>query len=263
MTIDLGLTGKRALVTGSGIGIGRATAVWLARAGCDVTLVDLDAAVLADAAAEVAAEGTRVHTVTADLRDPDAGARDGRRRGGRARPDRRRGEQRRLARRSGAHAVPRRRRRLVARHRGAEPARDDVLLPGRGPGDGRLGRPGSDRERELGRVDPTGVAHGPVRRGEGRRSTASPRRWPSSSGPTASAWWPSRRAPRSPRSCGPRSTTPPSTSSSPPIRSAGSPSPTTSPARSSRSRPTSAAPSPGSLVFGDNGAHLARNRPSL
>jgi len=71
VTIDLGLTGKRALVTGSGIGIGRATAVWLARAGCDVTLVDVDAAVLAEAAAEVAGEGTRVHTVTADLRDPD------------------------------------------------------------------------------------------------------------------------------------------------------------------------------------------------
>ena len=71
MTIDLGLDGKHALVTGAGIGIGRATAVWLARAGCDVTLVDVDATALVDAATEVAAEGGRVHTVTADLRDPD------------------------------------------------------------------------------------------------------------------------------------------------------------------------------------------------
>ena len=69
--IDLGLHGKHALVTGAAIGIGRATAVWLARAGCDVALVDVDGTALADAAAEVAAEGTRVHTVTADLRDPD------------------------------------------------------------------------------------------------------------------------------------------------------------------------------------------------
>src|SRR4051794_1680828 len=71
VSIDLGLTGKRALVTGAGIGIGCATAAWLARAGCDVTLVDIDETVLTDAAAEAAAAGTRVHTVTADLRDPD------------------------------------------------------------------------------------------------------------------------------------------------------------------------------------------------
>jgi len=70
--IDLGLTGRHALVTGAGIGIGRATAVWLARAGCDVALVDIDGAALTDAAAAVRAEGTRVHTITADLRDPDA-----------------------------------------------------------------------------------------------------------------------------------------------------------------------------------------------
>jgi len=70
--IDLGLAGKRALVTGAGIGIGRGIAVWLARAGCDVALGDVDAAALDDAAAEVAREGTRVHTIVADLRDGDA-----------------------------------------------------------------------------------------------------------------------------------------------------------------------------------------------
>ncbi|GMU79951.1 MAG: short-chain alcohol dehydrogenase-like protein [Acidimicrobiia bacterium] len=71
MTIELGLTGKRALVTGAGVGIGRGIAVWLARAGCDVALVDIDAVTLEAAAAEVAAEGTRVHRFRADLRDPD------------------------------------------------------------------------------------------------------------------------------------------------------------------------------------------------
>ena len=70
--IDLGLDGKHALVTGAGIGIGRATAIWLARAGCAVTVVDVDAATLAEAAAATAAEGAEVHTVVADLTDPDA-----------------------------------------------------------------------------------------------------------------------------------------------------------------------------------------------
>ena len=70
--IELGLDGKHALVTGAGIGIGRATAIWLARAGCAVTVVDVDAATLAEAAAATAAEGAAVHTVVADLTDPDA-----------------------------------------------------------------------------------------------------------------------------------------------------------------------------------------------
>jgi NAD(P)-dependent dehydrogenase (short-subunit alcohol dehydrogenase family) len=38
--IDLGLAGKRALVTGAGIGIGRGIARWLAMAGCDVMIAD-------------------------------------------------------------------------------------------------------------------------------------------------------------------------------------------------------------------------------
>lgn len=65
--IDLGLTGRRALVTGAAIGIGLGIAEWLALAGCDVALVDRDADALADAAAVVGAHGTRVVTVVADL----------------------------------------------------------------------------------------------------------------------------------------------------------------------------------------------------
>jgi len=72
MAVDLGLQGKRALVTGAAVGIGRGIARWLAAAGCDVVLADKDAGTLADAAAEVGAEGTRVVAVATDLRDPDA-----------------------------------------------------------------------------------------------------------------------------------------------------------------------------------------------
>src|SRR6476661_6963574 len=72
MSVELGLEGKRALVTGAAVGIGRGIARWLAAAGCDVVLADKDATTLAEAAAEVAGAGTRVVAVPADLRDPDA-----------------------------------------------------------------------------------------------------------------------------------------------------------------------------------------------
>lgn len=72
VAVDLGLHGKRALVTGAAVGIGRGIARWLAAAGCDVVIADKDGASLADAAAEVAGAGTRVLAVTTDLRDPDA-----------------------------------------------------------------------------------------------------------------------------------------------------------------------------------------------
>ena len=72
MAVELGLEGKRALVTGAAVGIGRGIARWLAAAGCDVVVADKDGATLAEAAAEVAGAGTRVVTATTDLRDPDA-----------------------------------------------------------------------------------------------------------------------------------------------------------------------------------------------
>ena len=71
--IDLGLGGKRALVTGAGVGIGQGIARWLAAAGCAVMLVDRDEAWLAEGAAAVdagAAPGTRVATAALDLRAP-------------------------------------------------------------------------------------------------------------------------------------------------------------------------------------------------
>jgi NAD(P)-dependent dehydrogenase (short-subunit alcohol dehydrogenase family) len=70
MAIELGLEGKRALVTGAAVGIGRGIARWLAAAGCDVALADKDAETLAGAAEEVAGAGTRVVALPADLRDP-------------------------------------------------------------------------------------------------------------------------------------------------------------------------------------------------
>jgi NAD(P)-dependent dehydrogenase (short-subunit alcohol dehydrogenase family) len=74
LAIDLGLEGKRALVTGAGIGIGRGIASWLARAGCDVALADKDAASLDEAVAEVIGAGTGIRAIglEADLRRPDA-----------------------------------------------------------------------------------------------------------------------------------------------------------------------------------------------
>jgi NAD(P)-dependent dehydrogenase (short-subunit alcohol dehydrogenase family) len=72
MAIDLGLDGKRALVTGAGVGIGRGIARWLAQAGCDVALADKDAGTLQEAVAEVAAHGTRVTGIETDVRDPTA-----------------------------------------------------------------------------------------------------------------------------------------------------------------------------------------------
>src|SRR3954454_9703497 len=72
MEIDLGLDGKRALVTGAGIGIGRGIAAWLARDGCDVALADNDPVALADAVDDVAAAGPTVVGIHADLRRAEA-----------------------------------------------------------------------------------------------------------------------------------------------------------------------------------------------
>ena len=67
--MDLGLTGRRALVMGASRGLGRACAEALAREGVAVTIVARDAGRLATAAAEIgAASGTTVAPVSADFR---------------------------------------------------------------------------------------------------------------------------------------------------------------------------------------------------
>lgn len=66
------LAERHALVTGGGRGIGRATALALARAGARVTLVARTAGELEAVAAEVAALGGTAHPVTADVTDPAA-----------------------------------------------------------------------------------------------------------------------------------------------------------------------------------------------
>ncbi|MBV1838312.1 acetoin reductase [Acetobacter estunensis] len=63
------ISGKVALVTGSGQGIGRGIALRLARDGADVALVDIREDRLADVAAEIEALGRKATTFVADIGD--------------------------------------------------------------------------------------------------------------------------------------------------------------------------------------------------
>jgi NAD(P)-dependent dehydrogenase (short-subunit alcohol dehydrogenase family) len=67
-----GLDGKVAWVSGAGAGIGRACAVILAEAGCDVACIDIDAEVAREVAGEVEAQGRRALALGADVRDSAA-----------------------------------------------------------------------------------------------------------------------------------------------------------------------------------------------
>jgi len=66
------LTGQRALVTGSGQGIGFELARGLAQAGAEIILNDIDPTRLAAAAEWLTAEGATVHTLSFDVTAPDA-----------------------------------------------------------------------------------------------------------------------------------------------------------------------------------------------
>lgn len=70
--MELEIKGRRALVTGGSLGIGRATANLLAAAGVDVAIVARDAARLADVAGELdGANPGRVVALPGDMSKPD------------------------------------------------------------------------------------------------------------------------------------------------------------------------------------------------
>ncbi len=72
MAMDMGVAGKRVLVTGGSKGIGLACAEGFAREGADVVLVGRDPAALSAAADKVrGAAQVRVETLAADLSNPE------------------------------------------------------------------------------------------------------------------------------------------------------------------------------------------------
>src|SRR5439155_23253948 len=69
VSIEIALGGKGALVTGSGAGIGREIARWLARAGASVVVHDIREDKAKAVVDEIASEGGRAFAVIADARD--------------------------------------------------------------------------------------------------------------------------------------------------------------------------------------------------
>ena len=72
MAITIDHTGKVALVTGAGAGIGREIARWLARAGAAVAVVDARVEEAEAVVDEIVAEGGIAHRIIANFRDDDA-----------------------------------------------------------------------------------------------------------------------------------------------------------------------------------------------
>ena len=69
--MDLGLKGKVALVTGASQGIGLATAVGLAKEGCDVAMCARREDVLMEAVEQVGTLGVNVAAIPADVLEPE------------------------------------------------------------------------------------------------------------------------------------------------------------------------------------------------
>src|SRR2546428_267690 len=72
--MDLELTGKVALVTGSSRGIGRGVALTLAQEGCDLMLTGRDEAVLREVASDIEKRGRAAKYLAVDLREEKAAA---------------------------------------------------------------------------------------------------------------------------------------------------------------------------------------------
>jgi len=71
VTSDAGLSGRTALVTGAGYGIGREIALRLAQAGASVVLAARSEGALRSTAAEIEAAGGEAMVVPTDIGDPD------------------------------------------------------------------------------------------------------------------------------------------------------------------------------------------------
>ncbi len=71
MGIEISHSGKAALVTGAGAGIGRQTAIWMARAGADIAIIEKRAKEAEAVAEEIAGLGVKVHIVLGDARDDE------------------------------------------------------------------------------------------------------------------------------------------------------------------------------------------------
>src|SRR5262252_2432484 len=74
VAMELGLTGKVALVTGSNRGIGRGIELALADEGCDLVLTGREEAALRKVAGEIEKRGRKATTLALDLREEAAAA---------------------------------------------------------------------------------------------------------------------------------------------------------------------------------------------
>jgi 3-oxoacyl-[acyl-carrier protein] reductase len=72
--MELGLSGKVALVTGSSRGIGRGIVLALAGEGCNVLVTGRDAGALGEVAAAARAKGVKAAVVALDLLEASAAA---------------------------------------------------------------------------------------------------------------------------------------------------------------------------------------------